>query len=491
MAPKKKQIKHEFAVGDLVGAKVKGHSMWPGKVEKVEIVKPNRKRYTVRFFHTNDTGSNFLELKPFVQLKDSEFNLKNESLLKAIALCRREVDGLENGDCTEIEKVTHTEGKYNDGKVALSVDEENNLTIDETNSNNDEKKTKRLDRSAKRIKLDKKGATQVHFNEKEEDKTPRQRNSRSGKVSVIDIKQEADSKNNAGPTKTSKDLDSGSKPEKPATKPNIRASSRKRLPDATNNTLTETKVRRKTSQQVKSDQRISGPITNSSPNIDLKSESDASEGVCHDANEKLPIDSARSNHSLSKSAIDHNSRLSIDEEDENYMQNSTIEKLKKKLAVKMQEKETLKLTRLQRKAYERASKKFPTVYKKLDHVLSLSEKLLKKELGNKSTTSKLEDAHRNLEATLLKCIDKLTTDYGRTQKDRIKFHETLSKIATNLKFIRDTLSTQNPDLAKIVKRLLKVYKTKAIRDFINDASIDGNLDDAMNERKENDAIKMG
>jgi len=455
MAPKRKKssrpkAEYEFKVGDLVCAKIRGHPLWPAKIEKIDDTNPNNKKYTVRFFQTNDIGENLVKLKLFKDVKDREYTSNKKSLDEARALCRQEYNNSIKQTNNGIDP-THEVDATDGGKLEPeSLDGENNLTIDEA-----PQETKK--ESKKEITSRKRASSQVHLIEKEH---PKSKKSRLSKTIQNENKQQAiETEPNETPTKVQR-----------------RASQRRSLPNRT-----------KPIDNAICDENISGSVasTISSSNNDLKKEN-----VAYDSDEKPLLDQIKVNQSLSKSTIDHNSRMSLDEGDSDVVQNPALEKLKKKLAKKMQEKETLKMIRLQKKAYERASKKFPAVYKKLDQVLLLSKSLSNKRIDTQTTATKLEDAHRNLETTLLKCIEKLTTDYGRTQKDSIKFQSVLEAIATNLVQVRRTTRDENPALSKKIKQLLKVYKSKSIREFINDGEIGSNSDDAMNERKENDAIEM-
>lgn len=88
----------DFKVGDLVGAKVKGHPVWPGIIDAVEIVANNRKKYNVRFFGTNDTSKNIIELKPFKDFTDKERSCGKKGFAEALALCQERYNSIKHDD---------------------------------------------------------------------------------------------------------------------------------------------------------------------------------------------------------------------------------------------------------------------------------------------------------------------------------------------------------------------------------------------------------
>lgn len=104
MAPKKKQRKSTtgasdgnkviFKEGDLVGAKIKGHPLWPGRIETVhELANLNGKRkYTVRFFGSDDTSQSSIQIKLFEAFTDQEKACSRRGFKEALLLCQQEYD---------------------------------------------------------------------------------------------------------------------------------------------------------------------------------------------------------------------------------------------------------------------------------------------------------------------------------------------------------------------------------------------------------------
>lgn len=78
-----------FNKGDLIGAKVKGHPLWPGLIEKKEL-KNNKISYVVRFFGTNETANRFINLKPFDEFTNSEKQCTRKGFREAFILCEEE-----------------------------------------------------------------------------------------------------------------------------------------------------------------------------------------------------------------------------------------------------------------------------------------------------------------------------------------------------------------------------------------------------------------
>lgn len=100
---KKKQKKPDnaleanFKEGDLVGAKVKGHPLWPGYIEKVNFLN-NRRKYTVRFFGSNDTSQSCIQIKYFKDFTSQEKACSRKGFKDALMLCQEKYDSLEIGD---------------------------------------------------------------------------------------------------------------------------------------------------------------------------------------------------------------------------------------------------------------------------------------------------------------------------------------------------------------------------------------------------------
>lgn len=103
---KKKQKKPDnaleanFKEGDLVGAKVKGHPLWPGYIEKVSFLS-NRRKYTVRFFGSNDTSQSCIQIKYFKDFTPQEKACSRKGFKDALMLCQEQYDSLEIDDDQE------------------------------------------------------------------------------------------------------------------------------------------------------------------------------------------------------------------------------------------------------------------------------------------------------------------------------------------------------------------------------------------------------
>lgn len=71
-----------FQVGDLVGAQVKGHRMWPAQITKL---KP---KIEVKFFGTEQTATAFKKIKPFTSMTECELKSDNKKFLESLEACR-------------------------------------------------------------------------------------------------------------------------------------------------------------------------------------------------------------------------------------------------------------------------------------------------------------------------------------------------------------------------------------------------------------------
>lgn len=88
--PSERLSNQPFKIGDLVAAKVKGHPVWPAIVENVEVAK---RRYTVRFFGTDDTSQLPLaQLKHIKNLTKQEKACKRKGFIEAFELCQAELE---------------------------------------------------------------------------------------------------------------------------------------------------------------------------------------------------------------------------------------------------------------------------------------------------------------------------------------------------------------------------------------------------------------
>lgn len=81
----------QFKIGDLVAAKLKGHPVWPAKIESVDAAK---RKYTVRFFGGNEETSQLplTQLKHFRDLTKRERSCKRKGFADALELCTKEYE---------------------------------------------------------------------------------------------------------------------------------------------------------------------------------------------------------------------------------------------------------------------------------------------------------------------------------------------------------------------------------------------------------------
>lgn len=83
-----KQETQLYEVGDVVGGKVKGYPMWPGLIEKYDV-QGTRRRYTVRFFGSNDSSPYLMELKFFKDFTEKEKACKRPGFAEALKICEK------------------------------------------------------------------------------------------------------------------------------------------------------------------------------------------------------------------------------------------------------------------------------------------------------------------------------------------------------------------------------------------------------------------
>lgn len=421
MAPKSKAKINDFVEGDLVAAKVKGYPFWPGRVVKVAM-KGSRKEYTVKFFQSNDTATKLQDIKPFSQMTESDRRGRADKL-EAIRLCQEEYDRMENGDnvTTSPEKSQEAD---EDNHQSMIIDEENNLKIDE-------KPAKKTTKS---------------------------------KVQTED--------------------ETGDTPKSPVSKPTRKSSNiiqdipRKTKQQKSKHETKQQTKKHKSNSTTTSNNRSGGLESSTTNDDDLKR--DATKDIAQTGTNSNKVPTDVTDNSLSVSSIDHNHL----EQTTDNVYNPAFLKLEMKLKAKLEEKDALKRSHFEKKLYEKSSSKFPAIHKRLDHILDLTEDLLRNGVDHSCIITKLERAHKNLEPTLRKCIDILTSEYGRKQNDFNEFREKLIMIVERFQEIREATKKKNPQISKVVKRLRKVYKgDEKMKNFINM--------DAISERKENDAIKKG
>lgn len=85
---------------DLVGGRVKGYPLWPGYIEKVEFIN-NRPKYTIRFFGSNDTSRNCVEIKHFKDFTAREKSCLRKGFKEAYDACQEKYDLLVGTDPQE------------------------------------------------------------------------------------------------------------------------------------------------------------------------------------------------------------------------------------------------------------------------------------------------------------------------------------------------------------------------------------------------------
>lgn len=111
---KKKQKKPDkapeanFKVGDLVGAKVKGHPIWPGFIEEVNNLN-NKCKYTVRFFGSSETSQSCIEIKYFRDFTTKEIACSRKGFKEALLQCQERYDELRR--TVKVEREHHQEDK--------------------------------------------------------------------------------------------------------------------------------------------------------------------------------------------------------------------------------------------------------------------------------------------------------------------------------------------------------------------------------------------
>lgn len=84
---KLQQLEPTFKVGDLVGGRVRGWPLWPGYVESVSFDK-NKPRYKLRFFETDETSENCVEIKHFDDFTAKEKSCLRKGFKAALSICQ-------------------------------------------------------------------------------------------------------------------------------------------------------------------------------------------------------------------------------------------------------------------------------------------------------------------------------------------------------------------------------------------------------------------
>lgn len=134
---KKRQNKSsevEYKEGDLVGAKVKGYPLWPGRVEKTEYVN-NKRRYTVRFFGTDDTSQTFMQIKHFRDFTNHEKACSSKGFKEALELCQKEYDLSKR--CQEEDKHEDEEKREENSSPSSSPNDYNSMRLVISNDKED------------------------------------------------------------------------------------------------------------------------------------------------------------------------------------------------------------------------------------------------------------------------------------------------------------------------------------------------------------------
>lgn len=369
---KKRQItkKHVYKVGDLVLAKLKGHSEWPAKL--IEIQGPGK--YTVRFYHTEDVGKN-VTLKPYDSTSYSRFTGKKENLKEAYRKCQEEY---EKTICTSPENGTST------------------LNQSEPDTND--------------VKLEK----------TETESQPAQ----SPESDEIDS-QAQDPDGSSIPAPTENDNKGASK---------------------LNPTSVDCSLNDLTSEKANADRGL----------------------------KKTP----------SKSKIAHDKTN----------ETRTIEKLRKKLQKKLDEKEDKKRSRIERKRFEKASsmlhQKFVSKFRLLTQRGEQFINNSKDQRNAIQLKTSIENCHKSL-GVLIKCIETLMSEYGRSRKESKEFHEVFESMVTCLIEVK---KMKVQPASKSAKILIKKFRADEwVKNFYNNFKQTlacETKEESVVERKENARKRM-
>lgn len=436
---KKKQIKststsaeNQFKQGDLVGGKVKGHPLWPGQIEKLDFVN-GRPKYTIRFFGSNDTSRNCIQVKLFKDFTKQEKTRTTKGFKEAYSICQKEYDALNST-------------KKEEDEVEPKDVEENNLEDD-----------------------DEVACPDFEIVIKKEKATKREENEENSKLSP----KEAKRKTLTDPSAPVPELVSS---------PTLNVKDEEKTPAGrTKNSQARKKSDGSSVKRIKRDTKtrdlLADPV-----------ECGKVEKPVH-ANQKV---SARK-----KSNIVQHQTKSPKSEGENVMIESkerTIAKLMDKVNKKIKEKEDRKVKMKEIKRAKKASEKLEPSTKILFQVsqelkkyssLTISNHLLRQEWN------KIFQKYNKVLPILDKCFeyDYFMDNQRRkiNQSEYRKCHETLEKVVKNL---REAQKNEHipANMKKNFKECLKVLKThKCIKRFKNEFP---NQKNAMIERNDNEAARV-
>lgn len=445
----------DFEVGDLVAAKVKGHPTWPGFVEEVHPLAKDRKKYVVRFFFTKDKCSSFVELKPFDTMTTSERKCNRRGFAEAMQLC--------------LQKVNSPRKK---GRIKIAT------------TNNQEKEP-----AAKEDRLPREPPLEDDVIEENDTKTQSSPTvqddhldlsspTTSETTSSAEDKANQDEARLGSTAKRRDDIRRGKVKEARAMLGNVEANPLVEKEEENNNTENK-EYDDKPDCQMDCLPELSSPDDDEVPQP--KAESKVEESSKHCSLNDLTSEQANADRGneppSNKTSTTQVTKREI-----------TLAKLKKKIDIKLREKEEKKAAFRQQKSFEKASKGLPTLIRKFQP-LSISSARLTDDLYNEKAANQVRTSMKECEKylnSLAKCLKLMTSLYGQQQRECYEFHCSLRKIVETLKGIKSEKS--HPMAKDCATFLKKLSSTGEIKTFMN--SMEFPLyGDSMTAKKENSIVK--